>query len=83
MFSHGAAQFSSIFGASANVLDVKLLLHTVSEYLRNGLTHTFNRCFTSMYEQYQSPDSNEYDTTTIDHNIESKIPDNIEFSTQG
>ena len=33
-----------------------------------------------MYEQYQSTDSNEYDTTTIDHNIESKIPDNIEFS---
>ena len=33
-----------------------------------------------MYEQYQSTDSNEYDTTTIDHNIENKIPDNIEFS---
>ena len=42
--------------------------------------NTFNRFFTSMYEQYQSTDSNEYDTTTIDHNIESKIPDNIEFS---
>ena len=33
-----------------------------------------------MHEQYQSNQSYEYDITTIDCNIESKIPDNIEFS---
>ena len=43
--------------------------------------NTFNQFFfISMYEQHQSTSSNEYDTTTIDHNIESKNPHNIEFN---
>lgn len=42
--------------------------------------NTFIKFFTSIYEQYQSNHGNEYDSETIDHNIQSKIPDNIEFS---
>ena len=36
--------------------------------------------FTSIYEEYQSNHIDEYDTTIIDRNIESKIPENVEFN---
>lgn len=42
--------------------------------------NTFNQFFTSIHEQYQTTNRNEYDTTAIDLNIEIKIPDNVEFS---
>ena len=42
--------------------------------------NTFSKFFTSIYEQYQSNHNSEYDSKTIDLNIESKCPDNTEFS---